>query len=139
MANENMQKIKLTKAPSTENMVCRLISEEAQIEMGVYPVIFGFRVRAGYIGMPCCEIDWCCGDDQLKLEGAYSICKKILEQDGDFNNMLPRSKIKPYFNDLEFTSWLNSYIDSNHVIDKLPSLEAIKYEYFSLVRKLGAL
>ena len=37
--DENNYRIKLLSAPTTENMSCRLISEDGKIEMGVYPVV----------------------------------------------------------------------------------------------------
>ncbi len=46
----------------------RLVSEDGTIEMGIHPVIFGYRVRAGYVGNMFYELDWCGGDKQEDLE-----------------------------------------------------------------------
>ena len=51
--------MKFIPAEDTEDIYQRLVSEDGKIEMGIYPVIFGYRVRAGYVGSMICQLDWC--------------------------------------------------------------------------------
>jgi hypothetical protein len=88
----------------------RRISENGLIEIGVYPVMFGYRVRAGFAGSQSYELDYCGGADQKMVELLYSATLTMLSQKEEnynaFDDILACSKIKPYFNDAEFTAWL---------------------------------
>lgn len=90
----------------TNELLFRQVSENNLIEMGVYRVMFGWRVRAGFCGHSFCELDWCAGGNWKDLERLYSLCQAILLKRDENNNCfegLPMiSKIKPFFNDLEF-------------------------------------
>ena len=100
----------------------RLVSEDGKIEMGIYPVMYGYRVRAGYVGKMVCELDWCGGDDQSQLELLYSICKNILESKGNFDNIPIRSDIKPFYKDAKFVEEINSLTTKPLEIVKLEPL-----------------
>lgn len=137
--------INLVSATSTENMVCRLVSEDGRIEMGVYPVIFGFRIRAGFVGSSTCEVDWCCGNDQKFLEIAYDLLKKLLERGYSFQRILPTSHVKPIFNDNNFMKWfcyaccsvgMKIFGEDDNIIT-LPVLYDIREEYYAICRNLG--
>lgn len=119
--------MKLNSAPDSEYYFERLVSEDGKIEIGIYPVMFGYRVRAGFIDAFCSEIDWCGGADQTQVELLYSIAKNIIEHQGDFTNMLMSSEIKPFYNDTEFTSHITS-------LTKAP-LEIIKLQPLSVYKK----
>lgn len=90
----------LTEAPDDFNLVARLTNGE--IELGVMPVIYGMRVRAGYVGAAGVELDWCCGDRQLWLDWAYGCARSILENQGSFENVPRTSRVKPIWNDMGF-------------------------------------
>lgn len=105
-----------------ETMVIhRMISENGIVEIGVYKVIFGWRVRAGFCGDAFCQIDWCGGDNWENVERLFSICHSILtKRDEDkncFNGIPETSRIKPFYNDLNFL------ID---VLEKAGDFEIIK-------------
>lgn len=85
----------------------RLVSEDGKIEMGIYPVMFGYRVRAGFVGNGIYELDWCGGDDQKQLELLYYIMKNILEYRGSFTLIPPSSMVKPFYNDEPFVNRIN--------------------------------
>lgn len=80
----------------------RIVSEDGKIEIAVHPVIFGYRVRAGYVGDCYVHLDWCGGDDHSAVEMLYSIAKNILEAKGNFEGIPDRSNIKPYYKDVDF-------------------------------------
>ena len=92
------------------NLYQRLVSEDGNIEMGIYLVMFGYRVRAGFVGNGIYELDWCGGDEQTQLELLYSIMKNILEARGNFRYVPPSSVIKPFFNDHDFVYRINELV-----------------------------
>jgi len=102
-----------------EQIYQRLVSEDGKIEMGIYPVMFGYRVRAGYIGSMFCELDWCGGDDQAQLEILYSIAKNIIEHNNSFEGVPTNSIIKPFYKDAEFVKKINSLVTQPLEIIKL--------------------
>lgn len=103
--------MKFLKAEDTKYYFERLVSEDGKIFLGIHPVMFGFRVRGGYIEDEWgCAIDWCGGDDQTLVEMLYSIAKNILENQGSFLDLPTASKIKPFFNDKDFVELINSKV-----------------------------
>lgn len=80
----------------------RIVSEDGKIEIAVHPVMFGYRVRAGYVGDSYVHLDWCGGSDHSAVEMLYSIAKNILEAKGDFKGVPSHSIIKPYYKDVDF-------------------------------------
>lgn len=52
-------------------MFRRKISEDGKHEIGIHPVLFGFRVRAGHTEDIWCEIDYCCQRDYHLLMLVY--------------------------------------------------------------------
>ncbi len=117
-------------AEDSEDLYQRLVSEDGKIEMGIYPVMYGYRVRAGYVGSMVCELDWCGGDDQSQLELLYSICKNILESKGNFSNIPIRSEIKPFYKDAQFVEAINSLTTKPLEIVKLEPLYESKNKLF---------
>lgn len=84
----------------------RLISENNLIEMGVFRVLYGWRVRAGFLGSVGVELDWCGGRNWSDVERLYSICLAILlrkeENEQCFLNIPRFSTIKPFYLDYDF-------------------------------------
>ena len=84
----------------------RLVSENGLVEMGVYRVMYGYRVRAGFVGDMGSVLDWCGGGNWKDVERLYSLCKAILEQQPEtkscFNDLPPNSMIKPFYKDVDF-------------------------------------
>lgn len=68
-----------------------------RVEIGVYRVIFGYRVRAGYIGSGIYHLDYCCGADQEWVRRVYNIVLTVLsarDEAGAFAGF-PEQTIKP--------------------------------------------
>lgn len=85
-----------------------LVSENRVVFVGLYKVMFGWRVRAGYCrDTYLCELDWCAGANWNDVERLYSLAVAILskkeENHSCFKDMPPFSNIKPFFNDAQFT------------------------------------
>jgi len=112
----------------------RLVSEDGKIEMGIHPVLFGYRVRAGYIGDMAYKFDWCGGDDQSQVEMLYSIAKNVLEHKNGFEGIPPCSKIKPFFNDKEFVKEIESLVIKPLEIVKIQPLNSYGKEMRDFIR-----
>ena len=84
----------------------RQVSENGLVEIGVYRVAYGWRVRAGFVGEYCCVLDWCGGGNWKDVERLYSLCYAILsdrEESRDcFEGIPPHSTVKPFYLDLDF-------------------------------------
>jgi hypothetical protein len=103
----------------------RLVSENGVVFIGVYRVLYGFRVRAGYsddlIG---CSIDWCGGNNWKDLERLYSLAVAILSQRKEnrfcFEGLPFVSSIKPFYLDEKFTKTIVKAAGSNFEMISLP-------------------
>jgi hypothetical protein len=93
-------------------MTHRLVSENQLVEIGVYRVAYGWRVRAGFVNAPCCELDWCGGANWKDVERLYSLCYAVLEKINESKSAflgLPMiSRLKPFYLDLEFVSFVGN-------------------------------
>lgn len=100
--------MKLHAAPDDPmtGLVSRLVSEGGTVEAGVYRVLYGYRVRAGFINSPVCEIDWCCGDNVKQLEShlvaAALFLRRRPEDEFCFDGLPKTSTVKPCWTDAEF-------------------------------------
>lgn len=124
----------LKPAPDTENLVARLVDEEVGIEMGIYPVLYGMRVRAGFIGQPAVRVDWCCGANQLTLEWAYTAVRQVLEEKAGpdvFNNIPLTSKIKPIYNDADFVLKVSQLFEWPVHVEPLSPISDLRRRYFN--------
>lgn len=120
-------------AEPNRNFIHREVSESGTVEIGVYPVMFGFRVRAGFINNDYVHIDWCCGNNQFVIERMYSVLKSIFskrEEDAYcFKGLLSHSEIKPFFKDEKFVMWISKHIPEDFKEESLPDLHALKAKY----------
>lgn len=69
------------------NFLFRHVTKNERLEIGIFPVIFGYRVRAGYNRHSVVEIDWCCGRDDNAIKQAYSIAMNVLGNRQDDANL----------------------------------------------------
>lgn len=116
----------------SENYIFRQESTCGKVEIGVWPVMFGYRVRAGFTGSLCCELDYCCGDNDIHVGFIYNYVKNIMEQQEvsrDMFRIFPRQNIKPFFKDAENYEKFCSLANDNMKIVKLPNIHAGKIEY----------
>lgn len=101
-------------------------SEGGMFNVGVYPVMFGFRVRVWITGRPCCILDWCGGAHQRRVEELYSMAIDILQQRDEVPNCLDGvpavSFKKPFFNDDEFVATVGGMLSSDFQLITLPDL-----------------
>lgn len=112
--------MKFHKAPSTPDLFLRVVDETNTIQIGIYRVMFGYRVRAGRVDDKFgVNLDWCGGDQIDNIVWLYNTCITILSQrepDNCFEGLPPVSQIKPAFNDKEFIKTLLLKIGCNPMI-----------------------
>lgn len=108
------------------------------IEVGIYPVLFGYRVRAGFIGSAGCEIDWCCGDNPHTIRTYFQLLIEILEWGAEkdlgkeiFTGIPLCSKIKPLVNDLDFLKEVLSIPRTEVPLITIPPLYQIRNAAFN--------
>ena len=92
-----------------------LESETGLVQICIWRVMFGYRVRAGFRNAGFYWLDWCAGHDMGHVESLHKICVQILEsrpEDRDCFRGIPRvSSVKPYFNDPEFLREIAQILD----------------------------
>ncbi len=121
----------LIKTNNNKYLKMRFFNKERKIEIGIYPVLYGWRVQAGIIDSGCYEIDYCCGNKKEFVEWLLAIVKFILEKyDYDWK-IFPIQYVKPIFNDFDCFSKLLKLIDC-HLNElekiKIPDLNLLRYE-----------
>lgn len=94
--------MKFTRAEPTGNFPkLRMVSEDGAYEVGLYPVLFGVRIRAGRVNSPVCDIDYCAGADQLFQVMLLGTVVAILESlpngtpSSEIRRMMPGFERKP--------------------------------------------
>lgn len=129
-----------------ENYLYREISLNCTVEIGISPVLFGYRVIAGFYNDTGVQLNWCAGDSQEQVITLFRAMKSILcaraepEKNMEYSLFrdLPRvSNIKPYFNDPEFCDWLFKTIavlPVQDIIQKDLQLHQLRRQYHRRVQ-----
>lgn len=96
-----------------KGLYCRHVSENGLVEIGVFRVLYGFRIRAGFTSNKTnSRTDWCCGADWILVQAMYTILFSILElreeNETCFEGIPRYSEIKPCYKDPEFQASLKS-------------------------------
>lgn len=126
--------MKFKAAPdNTESCIyCRMLSENNVVEIGIYPVMYGYRVRAGFVSDPVWSmIDYCGGNDQVNVEILYGAVLKLLEnrtEQNPFIGLHANNRIKPFYRDEQFMKWLFNEADSFR-LKCLPPLEEVRIQF----------
>ena len=60
-------------------MFRRKVSEDGKYEIGIHPVMFGYRVRASRVGEMWCDIDYCCQSDPKLIQLVYNCVQAIIK------------------------------------------------------------
>lgn len=121
--------------PDNETLVARVVNDEHGIEIGVYPVLYGMRVRAGFVGQGWTHLDWCCGSSQETLEWGYGailhLLSKRLGSESPFDGIPTSSEIKPITLDTKFIGKVGELIDGCFDMPKLPPILDLRQRYFT--------
>lgn len=111
----------------------RMVSDCGKYEMGIYPVMYGFRIRAGMVGDYFCLVDYCAGNDGTMVNLLYNIMFNMIkgraaEGEYPFRN-LPYQSVKPMLSDPECLQGLVALTDEYPVdtIIKITSEELYSY------------
>jgi hypothetical protein len=107
-------------------------SENDRFRVGIYPVAFGFRIRAWTTGASWCHLDWCAGGEQVNVERLYSILLDILggrmEEVESFDDLPVASRIKPFFLDADFILFISDKLSPEFKMRKLPPVWEMKQQ-----------
>lgn len=60
-------------------MFRRRVSVDGKNEIGIHPVLFGFRIRAGIVGDYGVKIDYCCQADPKLIQLVYNCVQAIMK------------------------------------------------------------
>jgi len=134
---------KFIDADDNENFIFRRTRKVAhlpKIEIGVYPVMFGYRIRVGMVGSWAVELDYCAGAQQEDVENIYALTLAILDKNMDkIEDMdhiraifkgFPFQEIKPMFNDPECFTKLTKLAGKRVRKIKLDGLDERRKLYF---------
>lgn len=127
-------------APMPGEFIYQLQSSCGQVDLGVAPVIFGYRVRAGFADDFHYNLDYCAGPEQRQVQLLFDLVKAILSQQPyspRLFDIFPRQDIKPIFRDPEcFTKLWHLYHAPTgdqpaFVSHPLPYLDPLKCQYLA--------
>jgi len=108
-------------------------------EVGIYPVLFGFRIRAGRVGDSYCCLDMCIGNNWLLMYALFPVVCKIIEERGHVPSMneWPRVAIKPVWKDPEYLIQLNLMVRNPEDKEEyeVPALDQIRQTFLDNQRK----
>jgi len=121
----------MIKAADSKYLKARYIDVDKNVEVGIYPVIFGWRVKAGYIDTYSYELDYCCGANQKMVETILGIVKTILEKYNCDFSIFPVQEIKPVFNDPLCFSQMLELAEGNAQLVEVPELQTLRKEIMS--------
>lgn len=99
--------------------------DSGNIIIGVTPVLFGMRVRAGYENDSGVNLDYCAGADQDFLERLYFIIERaLILTNGNFDSF-PTQYVKPVILDKKCYSSLLQMIEGDFDEDQIPKMPSI--------------
>lgn len=122
------------------DLVYRRLSTDGRIELGVGFVLYGYRIRAGWVAQKdyalYYELDWCAGADLRQVEQLYSICLSALaggNAENPFTGLPGCSRVKPFFKDPEFLERVAPHVAAAHFrLVALPQLSEKRQKFFAL-------
>ncbi len=119
-----------------QNYIYKELSDGGTVEIGIYPTMYGFRARAGFVGDSWVQLDWCAGDNQLAIEWLFTRMKVMLsarvENKHVFDGIPTNSDIKPFYKDHKFVisiCKLYELVSPPQEDQKLPNLRDLKIGY----------
>lgn len=122
-----------------ENYIASMIDKEKNVVLGIYPVIYGMRVVAGFAGDNYYRCTWCCALNQEMMHWAYSALKAIIDQrepgEDVFQGIPPHSDSKPFMLDGMFLMTVSKMADApNFEILELPPVLELRRRYGEVSR-----
>lgn len=106
--------MKFTPAPPDEGYMLRFVSEGGAWEVGLGPVMYGIRVRAGRVGDGYYAVDLCGGADQFftaQLLASVTIVLEALPEHvtpGAVHDLFPTYCVRPLHKDAAFLADLRA-------------------------------
>jgi len=93
-------------------------SADNEIYMGIYPVIYGYRVNAGYTGDIVYQFSICAGNDQKAAEEIFSIVLDLFRNrhtKNPFRGIPHYQERRPYYYDENFVADLRREVDFENI------------------------
>jgi hypothetical protein len=124
----------IVKTDIKDGIFYREVCAERKVEICVYRVMYGYRVRVGYVGDQCYYLDYCAGAQHERVEELFARVKHVLsnyepEQLGIIR--WPNQNTKPIFNDALCYDQLSS-ISADYEEMDIPSFSTMLLIYKSL-------
>lgn len=92
----------LKAAPDRQEDLFFNIISDGKVEMGIHRVMYGYRIRAGYVDEQWLHWDWCCGSNNFLVSLTYGIARTLLTEGVDFRDVPSHSRVKPWNKDEAF-------------------------------------
>ncbi len=109
------------------------VSQNELIEIGIVPVIFGFRIVASFKNENIYQLNWCAGENAFCVSWLFSALKKILQEREEsrlsFYGIPKTSEIKPFFNDMNFLIYIMNHAGYFNT-QWIPNLTELRQKYF---------
>lgn len=130
------------KTENRDEFLYRETDDTGTYEIGICPVLYGFRVKGGKVNSVCYEINWCAGNEQEVIVGLFVCLKNIMKcrsVEQGFKGLLTHSDIKPFFKDAAFVEWLAHTVENTKPTAEwetrasIPDLHAAKNDYLKTV------
>lgn len=102
---KEINKERFVKIPDEEQILNKhaiMLPDGKIFEVGIHPVLFGYRVVGNFQGSNVFELNWCCGDNKLILHMTQKVMMNLLEQGTPLFDIPFASDIKPWPKDKEF-------------------------------------
>lgn len=112
-------------------MVSNTLENGKKVVIGVMPVIFSYRIVAGYEDVQDYRINYCSGNDPAMVKYLFNIILNILRyKKGDPFQGWPYQEIKPYFNDKKNFPKLLKMLPKDLVSIEIPDVKEIRKIYY---------
>jgi len=108
------------------NRLVGTLANGRQFEIGVHPVIFGYRIIGGYVGSNSIELNWCCGDNKVVVYATLKIMQNILEKGVTVEELPFASDIKPWPKDDAFIEKLAKFTNNPIFKDLVAVMDGTK-------------
>lgn len=81
--------------------------------VGLYQVMFGWRVVMSYTGDNGYLVNWCCGDNQAVIALTQKVLMNLLERGVPIRDIPFCSDIKPWPNDQKFIDRIDKLMEAD--------------------------
>jgi len=128
-AEQTINKEKFVKIPDEDKIFNKhaiMLPDGRIFEVGIHPVIFGYRVIGCFKNSQSFELNWCCGDNKIVIYATQKIIMNLLEQGTPWNEIPFSSDIKPWPKDKDFIDRVAKLVKNPILHDIVAVMESTK-------------